>query len=125
MKINVLQSLVCLVLFIIVGCGEKPKKPTRTKPDLTQAPPAKISPTPFGEGGQIKMLYDRRQRPQSIYLNNKVHIVFNGAGQTGASPKAPTKPMAITYDPAARKFSEVVTLGPGKKDHHYCANFPK
>jgi len=30
----------------------------------------------FGAGGQIKMLYDRRQRPQSVYLNNQVHIVF-------------------------------------------------
>ena len=28
--------------------------------------------TAFGEGGQINMLYDRRQRSQSIYLNNKI-----------------------------------------------------
>ena len=65
------------------------------------------------------MLYDRRQRPQAVYLNNKVHIVFNGGGQIGAEPKAPTKPMAVTYDPISRQFSEVVTLGPGKRDHHY------
>ena len=73
----------------------------------------------FGEGGQIKMLYDRRQRPQSVYLNDKVHIVFNAGGQIGAPAKSPTKPMAVTYDPLSRKFSEVVTLGPGKRDHHY------
>ena len=131
MKINVLSSSVCLVLLIIVGCNEKPEKPTQTRPDITQAAPAKMSPMQeqikanqftmaFGEGGQIKMLYDRRQRPQSIYLNNKVHIVFNAGGQIGASHKARTKPMAITYDSVTREFSEVVTLGPGKKDHHYC-----
>ncbi len=73
----------------------------------------------FGEGGQIKMLYDRRQRPQSVYLNDKVHIVFNAGGQIGAPAKSPTKPMAVTYYPLSRKFSEVVTLGPGKRDHHY------
>ncbi|MBW7990777.1 MAG: hypothetical protein FVQ84_12290 [Planctomycetes bacterium] len=128
---KVLSFSVCLVLLIIIGCGEKPEKPTQISADITQAAQAKTSPMQkqqkagqlpiaFGEGGQIKMLYDRRQRPQSIYLNNKVHLVFNGAGQIGASPKAPTKPMAVTYDPATRKFSEVVTLGPGKKDHHYC-----
>ena len=73
----------------------------------------------FGEGGQIKMLYDRRQRPPSVYLNNRVHIVFNAGGKAGAPAKSPTKPMAITYDPLTREFSEVVTLGPESKDHHY------
>jgi hypothetical protein len=73
----------------------------------------------FGGGGQVKMLYDRRQRPQSIYLNGKVHIVFNGGGEKGATPKAPTRPMAVTYDPATRRFSDVVSLGPAHKDHHY------
>lgn len=75
---------------------------------------------PFGKGGQIKMLYDRRQRPQSVYLNDKVHIVFNANGEKGRSPgKAPSKPMAVTYDPATRKFSDIVTLGTADNDHHY------
>jgi len=73
----------------------------------------------FGEGGQIKMLYDRRQRPQSIYLNGKVHIVFNANGKKGAPPQSPTQPMAVTYDPIQRTFSDPVTLGPAKSDHHY------
>ncbi len=74
----------------------------------------------FGAGGQIKMLYDRRQRPQSVYLNGKVHIVFNAGGEAGAEAKsAPTNPMAITYDPDTRRFSNVVALGPGHKDHHF------
>ena len=59
------------------------------------------------------MLYDRRQRPQSVYLNNKVHIVFNAVGKKGAPAGAPTKPMAITYDPSTGEFSDIVTLGPG------------
>lgn len=74
----------------------------------------------FADGGAIKMLYDRRQRPQSVYLNGKVHIVFKGGAKAGTPPKsAKTVPMAITYDPASRKFSAVVTLGPANKDHHY------
>jgi hypothetical protein len=72
----------------------------------------------FGSGGQIKMLYDRRQRPQSIYLNHQIHIVFNAGGKAGAPAKSSTQPMAITYDPLTRKFSEVVTLGSASKDHH-------
>ena len=107
MNIKALSSLVCLVLLTIIACGQQQGR-RKTK----QAPVA------FGEGGQIKMLYDRRQRPPSVYLNNKVHIVFNAGGQVGAQPKAPTKPMAITFDPAAREFSEIVTLGRGSKDHH-------
>jgi len=98
--------------------------------DSTDAAPAIMSPMQeqrkadqapmvFGEGGQLKMLYDRRQRPQSVYLNNKVHIVFNAGGQIKATAKFPTKPMAVTYDPLTREFSEVVTLGPGDSDHHY------
>jgi hypothetical protein len=74
----------------------------------------------FGEGGSIKMLYDRRQRPQAVYLNGRVHIVFKGGAKAGTLARsAKTIPMAITYDPATRKFSDVVTLGPPNRDHHY------
>jgi hypothetical protein len=100
-----------LVLVPLIGCSEHQERPTQIR--VNQAIMA------FGEGGQIKMLYDRRQRPQSICLNNKVHIVFNAGRQIGDSSKYRTKPMAITYDPENREFSEVVTLGPAKRDHHY------
>lgn len=73
----------------------------------------------FGEGGQIKMLYDRRQRPPSVYLNDKVHIVFNGGREAGAPAKSRTQPMAVTYDSLTREFSDIVTLGSGSRDHHY------
>jgi len=105
---KVLSSSICLVLLTMIGCGEKQERQK-----------ANQFPVAFGEGGQIKMLYDRRQRPQSVYLNNKIHIVFNAGGQIGAQPKARTRPMAITYDPLTRQFSEVVTLGPTSRDHHY------
>ena len=116
MKKDALLSLICLVLLTIIGCGERRGGSTRTSTDLTQADQLAAA---FGQGGQIKMLYDRRQRPQAVYLNEKVHIVFNGGGQIGAKPKARTKPMAVTYDPAGRQFSKVVTLGPASRDHHY------
>jgi len=108
MKKTILSFLACLVLPTMISCNEQ----------LRRRKAAQV-PVAFGEGGQIKMLYDRRQRPQSVYLDNKVHVVFNAGGQIGTQPKAPTKPMAITYDPVTREFSEVVTLGPGSKDHHY------
>jgi hypothetical protein len=72
----------------------------------------------FGERGQIKMLYDRRQRPQSVYLNGKVHIVFNAGAKAGGGAKSPTHPMITTYDPVSREFSDAITLGPASKDHH-------
>lgn len=72
----------------------------------------------FGQGGQIKMLYDSRQRPQAVYLNDKLHIVFNGGGKPGDKPKAKTKSMAVTYDPLSRTFSEIVTIGKASSDHH-------
>ena len=74
---------------------------------------------PFGNGGQKKMLYDRRQRPQAVYLDGKVHLVFNGGGKDGEDPSFRTTPMASTYDPATRSFSKTVTLGKRSKDHHY------
>jgi len=76
-------------------------------------------PMSFGYRGQIKMLYDRRQRPQAVYLNDKVHIVFNGGAKKGSTGKSKTVPMAITYDPLTRSFSEIVTLGKSSSDHHY------
>lgn len=83
------------------------------------AQPIATEPMVFGEGGQIKMLYDCRQRPQAVYLNDKVHIVFNAGGEKGAGPKSRTKAMAVTYDPATRSFSEIVTIGKASRDHHY------
>ena len=66
------------------------------------------------------MVYDIRQRPQAVYLNRRVHIVFAGRlDEGGLGEKPSTRPMLITYDPASREFSDIITLGPGKGDHHY------
>lgn len=76
---------------------------------------------PFGSAGQVKMIYDHRQKPQSVYMNGKVHIVINGGGKTddvSSKGRMRTHPQAVTYDVASRTFSEVVTLGPAKSDHH-------
>jgi len=102
-----LLTLVCCVSVSATAYGEDGP---RTK--------AGTVPMVFGHGGQIKMLYDRRQRPQSVYLHDKVHIVFNAGAEAGASSKAETMPMAVTYDPRTRTFSDVVTLGRSSSDHH-------
>ena len=84
---------------------------------------AKPQVVSFGEKGQVKMIYDARQRPQSVYMNDKLHIVFNGGARAkdskSAKRKSESKSMAITYDPNSRSFSEVVTLGKEySTDHH-------
>jgi hypothetical protein len=82
---RLLLSLVCCVPVSPAAYGEDGP---RTK--------AGTPPLAFGHGGQIKMLYDRRQRPQAVYLHDKIHIVFNAGAETGALPKAQTRPMAVT-----------------------------
>ncbi len=79
----------------------------------------RLEAMPFGNGGQKNMLYDRRQRPQAVYLDGKVHLVFNGGGKDGEDPSFRTTPMASTYDSETRSFSKTVTLGKRSKDHHY------
>jgi hypothetical protein len=73
---------------------------------------------PFGESGKFKMLYDCRQRPQSVCLKNRIYIVYNGNAEAGKKGKAKAYPMLITYDPQSRSFSKPLRLGPSSSDHH-------
>jgi hypothetical protein len=76
---------------------------------------------PFGSGGQVKMLYDRRQRPQAIFINSKVQIVYNGGAKKDADERSGTFPFAISFDPKTMTFSSPVQLGyEGSRDHHHC-----
>ncbi len=79
--------------------------------------PKKVLVESFGSGGQIKMLYDRRQRPQCVLLDDKLFIVYNGCGTS--KTKGPTFPLAIVYDMKTAEFSYPVVLGPASRDHHY------
>ena len=62
----------------------------------------------FGEGGQNKMMYDRRQRPGAVYLDGKVFIAFNAGSDAKAKRRAPTQPMVVSYDLDSRSFSDPV-----------------
>ena len=73
----------------------------------------------FGENGQIKMLYDRRQRPQSVLLNEAAYIALNDGAEAGAEGRSPTRPMIVEYDPNTREFSNGLMLGSGSGDHYY------
>ena len=64
------------------------------------------------------MLYDARQRPQAVYLRDRVFIGFKGGASPSDSGKAKTSPMLIAYDPSSRRFSETLTLGRKTSDHH-------
>lgn len=70
----------------------------------------------FGERAYHKMIYDRRQRPQAVLIDNQIHIVYNG----GVNERGRAKPHAITYNLNTKSFSLSVSLsGEASKDHHY------
>lgn len=76
---------------------------------------------PFGSGGQLKMIYDRRQRPQAIYVGEKVYMVYNGGAPMDATEKEKTYPFVVSFDPKTRSLSKPVQLGrEGGRDQHYC-----
>jgi hypothetical protein len=76
------------------------------------------APVPFGTTGKFSMLYDVRQRPQAIMLNDIVYIVYNGDARVSSNGNGEARPMLITYDPATRIFSDSVILGELSNDHH-------
>ena len=70
----------------------------------------------FGENGYHKMLYDRRQRPQAVVIDDNIHIVYNG----GVNEEGRATPHAITYNLRTNSFSQPVPLASkASKDHHY------
>jgi hypothetical protein len=77
------------------------------------------APIAFAQGGKFKMLYDCRQRPQSVFLKDRVYVVYNGDAQPTKNDKGSAYPMLITYAPEDRSFSKPVRLGQkSSSDHH-------
>lgn len=75
---------------------------------------------PFADAGKFKMLYDVRQRPQSVFLHDRLYVVYNGDAKPSANGKGSAYPMMISYEPASRTFSEPVRLGANRSsDHHF------
>ncbi|MEM9159109.1 MAG: BNR-4 repeat-containing protein, partial [Verrucomicrobiota bacterium] len=78
---------------------------------------------PFGNAGQEKMLYDVRQRPQAVYLKDTLYLVYNGEGRSVLNKNSRRRiealPMALSYDPESRSFSEPIALSEEySTDHH-------
>ncbi|MDE0820913.1 MAG: BNR-4 repeat-containing protein [Opitutales bacterium] len=74
----------------------------------------------FGESGKFKMLYDCRQRPQSVFLKGRLYVVYNGDATPTKNQKGKAYPMFISYDPAKRVFSNPVRLSEtSESDHHF------
>jgi len=75
---------------------------------------------PFGHNGKFKMLYDSRQRPQSVFLKGRLYLVYNGDAKPTKDDKGKAYPMLITYDPNERIFSAPVRLSDkSETDHHF------
>lgn len=74
----------------------------------------------FGHAGKFKMLYDFRQRPQSVLLKKKLYIVYHGDAKPSKNGRSSAYPMLITYDLQERAFSAPLRLGAiSSTDHHY------
>ena len=106
-KYRVLLGVILMSIGVAVGAGS---------PALDENPRV----LPFGEAGKIKMLYDCRQRPQSVYLKERLYIVYNGDAKPTSNNKGSAYPMIITYDPENRSFSKPERLHrKSSSDHHY------
>ena len=88
-------AIVCCV--VCISCSQKSEK-------------ASYRVLSFGEGGQHKMTYDRRQRPQAVLMGDDIHIVYNGGAPVETKKPTPTMPFAITYNLKTGRFSESVQL---------------
>ena len=74
---------------------------------------------PIAAGGKLKMLYDARQRPQTVLMRGRVYIVFNGDAQPSKNGNGSAYPMLAIYDIETREFSQAVRLSDKRStDHH-------
>jgi hypothetical protein len=74
----------------------------------------------FGQGGNTQMLYDRRQRPQSLYYKGLAYIVYNGGAKTtNPGRREHAYPHIVTYNPQTRELSKPIKLSEkGGNDQH-------
>ena len=73
----------------------------------------------FGEGGNLKMLYDRRQRPQALKEGNEIYLVYNG-NKVNEDEKPKTMPIITSFNLKTKTFGNSYNLGSASSDHHYC-----
>ena len=76
-------------------------------------------PLVFADGGKLKMLYDARQRPQSVCLHGRVFVVFNGDAEATENGKGRAYPMFISYERLTGAFSKPQRFSAeSSSDHH-------
>ena len=75
----------------------------------------------FGEGGNTQMLYDRRQRPQTLHYKGLTYIVYNGGANTvEPGKKEDAYPYIITYNPETKELSKPIKLADKNgNDQHF------
>jgi hypothetical protein len=108
-----MKSIGCALIGVFLSCY----LPLSAESGKALKEPA-MTVVPFGNGGQLKMIYDRRQRPQAVYMNDRVYMVYNGGAEKGESK---TYPFVISYDPQINFLGEPIQLDDkSSKDQHYC-----
>ncbi|MDB4694953.1 BNR repeat-containing protein [bacterium] len=76
-------------------------------------------PMVFADAGKLKMLYDARQRPQTVCLHGQLFVVFNGDAEATDNGKGRAYPKIISYQQRTRSFSKPQRLASkGSTDHH-------
>ena len=102
------EAVVVLLMVFCIDCGNS----------VAQEPLARHTATTqvdehlhrFAEGGKFKMLYDARQRPQGILVNDFVFIVYNGDARPSSNGKGRAYPMLICYDRKKKKINSPIRL---------------
>ena len=114
MKKTQQRFLLLIIFFSFLSLGYSENSRAKTTETSTQD---KV--LTFGINGKRNMLYDARQRPQSVFLHGRLYIVYNADATATKNHKGKAYPMLITYNPQTRQFTESVRIGPQSSDHHY------
>lgn len=109
---QIFPLLIICFSFLTLGCSENSRA-------IAAEDSAQNKILTFGVNGKRNMLYDARQRPQSVLLHGRVYIVYNADATATKNNKGNAYPMLITYDLQTRRFTEPVRIGPKNSDHHF------
>lgn len=107
-------TFVCMSLL-----GFSPRTARLNAAESPSSVPA-ATPLQIADRGKFKMLYDSRQRPQSLLIHDNLFIVYNGDAKPSKSEKGSAYPMMVRYELKSGRISPPVRLGnQASTDHHY------
>ena len=94
---QIFPLLIICLSFLTLGCSENSIA-------IAAEASARDKILTFGVNGKRNMLYDARQRPQSVLLHGRLYIVYSADATATKNNKGKAYPMLITYDPQTRRL---------------------